>query len=159
MASLAPGQIESALEITNDPTRIDLDRVHMWLSRKSYWAGQMPRAVFGWAERGSLCLGVLKEGATVGFARVISDRATFAYVSERLRRPRMSWRGDQQSHHGRHHASVIRSCKTCASGCSLPRTRMACTRDAGSKRLQSRSGTWSAATRDVYQRIAAADSP
>ena len=54
----------------------------MWLSRKSYWAGQMPRAVFGRAVRGSLCLGVLKEGATVGFARVISDRATFAYVSD-----------------------------------------------------------------------------
>jgi GNAT superfamily N-acetyltransferase len=70
------------LEITTDLSRMDLDRVHDWLARKSYWAGRMPRAVFDRALRGSLCFGAIKSDATVAFARVISDRATFAYVSD-----------------------------------------------------------------------------
>jgi GNAT superfamily N-acetyltransferase len=82
MASLTTGETGPQLEITNDTSRIDLDCVHTWLSRKSYWAGQMPRAVFDRAVRGSLCFGAVSEGMTVGFARVISDRATFAYVSD-----------------------------------------------------------------------------
>ena len=72
----------SAIAITTDVTRIDLDRVHGWLARKSYWAGQMPRRLFDRAVRGSLCFGAVEAGATVGFCRVISDRATFAYVSD-----------------------------------------------------------------------------
>ena len=82
MASLSDSNNVSAIEITNDISCIDLDRVHHWLARKSYWAGQMPRAVFDWAVRSSLCFGALDRGATAGFARVISDRATFAYVSD-----------------------------------------------------------------------------
>jgi GNAT superfamily N-acetyltransferase len=70
------------IEVTTDLKRIDLDRVHDWIARKSYWAGQMPRRVFDRAVRGSLCFGALERGATVGFCRVISDRATFAYVSD-----------------------------------------------------------------------------
>jgi GNAT superfamily N-acetyltransferase len=70
------------VEITTDLSRIDLDRVHEWLARKSYWAGQMPRAVFDRAIAASLCFGALERGSTVGFARVISDRATFAYLSD-----------------------------------------------------------------------------
>jgi GNAT superfamily N-acetyltransferase len=73
---------ESSIEITTELARIDLDRVHQWLARKSYWAGEMPRRVFDRAIRGSLCFGALEQDATVGFARVISDRATFAYLSD-----------------------------------------------------------------------------
>jgi GNAT superfamily N-acetyltransferase len=75
-------QNDSAIEITTDPSRIDLNCVHGWLAWKSYWAGQMPRAVFDRAVRGSLCFGAIRKNATVGFARVVSDRATFAYVSD-----------------------------------------------------------------------------
>ena len=70
------------LEITTDLSRMDLDRVHDWLARKSYWAGQMPRRVFDRSLRGSLCFAAIKMDATVAFARVVSDRATFAYVSD-----------------------------------------------------------------------------
>jgi len=62
---------ECLIEITTDISCIDLERVHEWLARKSLWAGQMPRAVFDRAVRGSLCFGAIKQGATVGFARVI----------------------------------------------------------------------------------------
>jgi GNAT superfamily N-acetyltransferase len=71
-----------SIEITTELSRIDLDRVHDWLAHRSYWAGQMPRVVFDRAVSGSLCFGALQQNATVGFARVISDRATFAYVSD-----------------------------------------------------------------------------
>jgi GNAT superfamily N-acetyltransferase len=75
-------QNDSAIEITTDTSRINLDCVHGWLARKSYWAGRMPRTVFDRAVRGSLCFGALTNNTTVGFARVVSDRATFAYVSD-----------------------------------------------------------------------------
>jgi GNAT superfamily N-acetyltransferase len=71
-----------ALAITTELSCIDLERVHDWLARKSYWAGEMPRTVFDRAVRGSLCFAAIEAGATVGFARVISDRATFAYVAD-----------------------------------------------------------------------------
>jgi ribosomal protein S18 acetylase RimI-like enzyme len=70
------------IEITTELSRIDLDRVHDWIARKSYWAGQMPRSVFDRAVRGSLCFGAIDQNATVGFCRVVSDRATFAYMSD-----------------------------------------------------------------------------
>jgi GNAT superfamily N-acetyltransferase len=73
---------DRVLEITTQLSRIDLDRVHKWLQRKSSWAGEMPRDVLDRAVRGSLCFAALEGGTTVGFARVISDRATFAHVSD-----------------------------------------------------------------------------
>ncbi|MBO0763184.1 MAG: GNAT family N-acetyltransferase [Hyphomicrobiaceae bacterium] len=82
MCSSAPDQAAPRIEITSDLSSIDLGRVHAWLARKSYWAGQMPRSVFDRATNGSLCFGAIKDGKTVGFARVISDRATFAYLSD-----------------------------------------------------------------------------
>jgi GNAT superfamily N-acetyltransferase len=82
MAPASKSDNAPAIEITTDLSRIDLDRVHAWIARKSYWAGDMPRAVFGRAVRGSLCFGALQRDVTVGFARVISDRATFAYVAD-----------------------------------------------------------------------------
>ena len=81
VTSLQP-QSNTSIEITTDISRIDLDRVHDWLARKSYWAGEMPRRVFDRAVRGSLCFGAIEREATVGFARVVSDRATFAYLSD-----------------------------------------------------------------------------
>lgn len=70
------------LQIVNDPARIDFDRVYRWISAESYWAAGMPRATFDRAMRHSLCFGALQEGETIGFARVITDRATFAHLSD-----------------------------------------------------------------------------
>lgn len=89
--SLSP--IEPSIEYTTDLSRIDLDRVHGWIACKSYWAGQMPRQVFDRAVRGSLCFAALKDGATVAFCRVITDRATFAYVADVFVDPRHRGRG------------------------------------------------------------------
>jgi len=72
----------SSIEYITDLTRIDLDRVHHWIAHKSYWAGSMPRRVLERAVQGSLCFAAIADGATVGFCRVITDRATFAYISD-----------------------------------------------------------------------------
>src|SRR5262245_2936920 len=82
MCCSALNEAAPLIEITNDLSRIDLDRVHTWLARKSIWAGRMPRGVFDRAINASLCFGAIKHGTTVGFARVVSDHATFAYVSD-----------------------------------------------------------------------------
>ena len=62
---------------------MDLDAVHAFLSG-SYWAQGIPRALVAKAISGSLCFGVFNEQdeAQVGFARVVTDRATFAYLCD-----------------------------------------------------------------------------
>jgi GNAT superfamily N-acetyltransferase len=77
-----PADGDPGIAYTSELACIDLDRVHSWIAGKSYWAGQMPRAVFDRAVAGSLSFAALKAGATVGFCRVITDRATFAYVTD-----------------------------------------------------------------------------
>src|SRR5262245_48888145 len=67
--------------ITTDPSRFDLDVIHEFLAG-SYWAAGIPRAIVERAVRHSLCFGALVGDHQVGFARVISDYATYAYVSD-----------------------------------------------------------------------------
>lgn len=71
----------AAYEITCDPTRLDIDAIHAFLS-ESYWSTGIPRAVVERAIANSLCFGVFHEGQQVGLARVITDKATFAYLSD-----------------------------------------------------------------------------
>jgi GNAT superfamily N-acetyltransferase len=67
--------------ITCDPARIDLDTVFGWL-RRSYWAENIPRETVARAIRHSMPFGIFAGARLVGFARVVSDRATFAYVAD-----------------------------------------------------------------------------
>src|SRR4051812_3746558 len=67
--------------ISTDPERLDLDAIHAYLSR-SYWSKGIPKSVVERSLRGSLCFGLYTAGAQIGFARVISDRATFAYLCD-----------------------------------------------------------------------------
>jgi GNAT superfamily N-acetyltransferase len=68
-------------EITCDKARLDIGAIHNFLSQ-SYWSPGIPRAVVERAIANSLCFGVLCLDKQVGFARVITDKATFAYVSD-----------------------------------------------------------------------------
>jgi len=68
--------------VSTDDARLDLDVVHGFLST-SYWAPGMPRAVLERGLRHSLNFGLyLPDGAQIGFARAITDRATYAYLSD-----------------------------------------------------------------------------
>ena len=68
-------------EISTDPARIDIDVVHGYL-RRSYWAEDIPREVVARAVSNSLNFGLYAAGGQVGFARVITDHATYAYIAD-----------------------------------------------------------------------------
>src|SRR6266699_25021 len=68
-------------EISTDPNRFNIDLIHDFL-HSSYWARNIPRAIVEKSIRNCLCFGVFSEGRQVGFARAITDRATFAYLAD-----------------------------------------------------------------------------
>ena len=68
--------------ISTDPDRLDFDAVHTFLAHESYWARGMERDVLTRAIDHSLCFGVYCPDGQIGFARVISDYATYAYLND-----------------------------------------------------------------------------
>ncbi|MCP3100313.1 GNAT family N-acetyltransferase [Myxococcus sp. K15C18031901] len=73
---------EDGILISDDVSRIDVDVVHGFLSR-AYWSAGIPRDLVEKAMRNSLAFGVYaRDGAQVAYARVITDRATFAYLCD-----------------------------------------------------------------------------
>lgn len=67
--------------ISTDKSRLDLDLIHEFLSH-SYWAAGIPRETVARSIGNSLCFGVYDNAHQIGFARVISDFATYAYVAD-----------------------------------------------------------------------------
>lgn len=68
--------------ISTDQQLIDFEAVYNFLAYQSYWAKGMPAEKLQKAISNSLCFGVYQYESQVGFARVITDRATFAYVCD-----------------------------------------------------------------------------
>jgi GNAT superfamily N-acetyltransferase len=70
-------------EFSTDTHRLDLDAIHAYLN-SSYWAARIPRTTVEVAARNSLCIGAYETatGAQIGFARVVTDHATFAYLCD-----------------------------------------------------------------------------
>jgi GNAT superfamily N-acetyltransferase len=71
-------------EISTDPSRIDAEVVHRWLSEDAYWALGRSRGKQDLAIAGSLNFGVYDSasGAQLGYARVVTDKATFAWLCD-----------------------------------------------------------------------------
>lgn len=67
--------------VSTDPDRLDIPAIHAYLSN-SYWSPGIPIDVVQRAISGSLCFGLFHHSNQIGFARVISDRATFAYLCD-----------------------------------------------------------------------------
>ncbi len=67
--------------ISTDPARLDREVIHRFLA-SSYWAPQVPRAIVDRSIENSMVFGLYEGERQVGFARVITDRATFAYVAD-----------------------------------------------------------------------------
>lgn len=67
--------------ISDEPARLDGDAIYAYISQ-SYWASTRQRHTQDLANRNSLCLGLYQGEAQVGFARVISDYASFAYLCD-----------------------------------------------------------------------------
>jgi GNAT superfamily N-acetyltransferase len=70
------------LSVSTDPAKLDVDVIHEYLSRRSYWAQGIPREIIERSIENSLCFGVYDGDRQVGFARVVTDRATFAYLCD-----------------------------------------------------------------------------
>ena len=70
-------------EISTNRARLDLRAIHAYLVR-SYWSPGIPLEIVERAVRNSLCFGVYEtaSGAQVGFTRVVTDYATFAYLCD-----------------------------------------------------------------------------
>lgn len=68
--------------ISTDPTLLDLPMIHDYLCHHSYWAAGIPLQVVQKSIAGALCFGVYQGERQVGFARVITDFATIAYLGD-----------------------------------------------------------------------------
>jgi len=68
-------------EISTDPARLDLSTVHAFLTN-SYWARGVPIETVQRSIENSVCFGLYRGERQLGFARVITDRATFAYLAD-----------------------------------------------------------------------------
>ncbi|WP_156759754.1 GNAT family N-acetyltransferase [Microbacterium karelineae] len=73
----------ASARVTTDLAEIDLDLVHRWLSEDAFWAIGRSRATVDAAARGSLNFGAIDAAENlVGYARVVTDRATFAWLCD-----------------------------------------------------------------------------
>ena len=75
--------------ITTDISELDVNIIHRYLSEESYWAKEIPKHVVEKSIANSLCFGLfckdeqfIRGGRQVGFARLITDKATFAYLAD-----------------------------------------------------------------------------
>lgn len=68
--------------ISTDQTKLDFETIHRYLSGESYWAKGIPEETLRRSIANSICFGVYLGKEQVGFARIISDQATFAYLAD-----------------------------------------------------------------------------
>jgi GNAT superfamily N-acetyltransferase len=73
--------------ISTDKSKLDLTVIHKYLSTESYWAKNIPLALVQKSIEGSFCFGVYKidkldDNKQIGFARVVTDKATFGYLAD-----------------------------------------------------------------------------
>ena len=67
--------------ITTAQEKLDVEFIHAFLTR-SYWAEGIPRDVIKRSIEGALCFGLFENIRQIGFARMITDKATFAYLAD-----------------------------------------------------------------------------
>ena len=69
--------------VSTDKGLLQIDRIHKFLSTEAYWALEKPKSVIEKAIANSLCFGLFAPmGEQVGFARVVTDSATFAWICD-----------------------------------------------------------------------------
>jgi len=68
--------------LSTDPGKLDAEMIHQYLSTASYWAQHIPLDVVRRSLANSFCFGLYHQGKQVGLARLITDKATFAYLCD-----------------------------------------------------------------------------
>ncbi|MEO1261806.1 MAG: GNAT family N-acetyltransferase [Bacteroidota bacterium] len=69
-------------EISTDKNRLQLNIVHKYLSEEAYWCKNIPLKTLEKGIENSCCFGLYFQGQQIGFARVVTDYATFAYLAD-----------------------------------------------------------------------------
>jgi GNAT superfamily N-acetyltransferase len=69
-------------EISTDVHRLNVNVIHKFLAEDSYWSPGIPRSIVERAIANSLCFGVYHRAGQVGFARVVTDKSTFALLAD-----------------------------------------------------------------------------
>lgn len=73
---------QGAFRISTDIEKIDVAFVHRYLSQESYWAKGIPMAIVQKSIENSVCFGIYAGEKQVGFARVLTDKATYGYLAD-----------------------------------------------------------------------------
>ena len=68
--------------VSTDKSLLDISMIHEFLSTKAYWCLDIPKALVIKSIEQSMCFGVYAGGSQVGFARIITDYATMAYLCD-----------------------------------------------------------------------------
>ena len=68
--------------VSTDKAKLDLDAIHKFLSIEAYWCLNIPKSKVQLAIENSLCFGVYQNNKQIGFARVITDLSTIAYLGD-----------------------------------------------------------------------------
>jgi GNAT superfamily N-acetyltransferase len=70
------------IQISTDKQKLNIDLIHSYLSRESYWAKDRDMEIVKTSIDNSLCFGVYLENKQIGFARVVSDYSVFAWIMD-----------------------------------------------------------------------------
>ena len=73
--------IKDGFTISTEKEKMDIDLIHSFLNR-TYWAEGISKEIIRRSIEGSLCFGVFENDKQIGFARMITDKATFAYLAD-----------------------------------------------------------------------------
>lgn len=68
--------------ISTDKSKLSVPYIHEFLSQQSYWAAGIPLQTVKQSIEGSLCFGLYHDQQQIGFARVVTDQATFGYLAD-----------------------------------------------------------------------------
>ncbi len=68
--------------VSTDKSKLEIDTIHHFLTKESYWSQNIPLAIVRKSIENSLCFGVYHQSRQIGFARVITDFASFAYLAD-----------------------------------------------------------------------------
>lgn len=74
--------LKKGFTISTDKSLLDVNMIYTYLSQESYWAKNIPQEKVKRSIENSMCFGVYKNGDQIGFARVITDKATFGYLAD-----------------------------------------------------------------------------
>ena len=73
---------ENGLLISDDPALLDRALIFDFLRQRSYWPREVTREIVDRSVENSLCFGIYLNGKQIGFARVVTDYATFAWLAD-----------------------------------------------------------------------------